>query len=190
MILVYVGIIILALAWWSGRLHAVAEYKFKGGGWAALLLVGSFFLQSVVVVYTPHESRLVQVVVFVSSQIIVIGLMVLNRHLPGLRLAAVGVTFNLLVVVANGGFMPIPLETYESVYPHRPPIEAESRPPNSKNITLTWDNINLVWLADIIPTPWLWRWYVVSVGDVVMMVGASFFLFAGRRKKQEILEAI
>ncbi len=150
MILVYIGIIMLAIAWWFGQLHVVAEYKYQGGWWASLLLVSSFLLQMVVVVYAPPSSRLLQVFVFVLSQVVVISLMLINHHLFGLRLAALGVTLNLLVVVANGGFMPIPLETYESIYPHRPPIEAESRPPNSKNIVRNWDDINLVWLADVI----------------------------------------
>ncbi len=175
MILVYVGTILVMLAWFSGRSVSGYEYRFRRAG---LGLVGLLLLVHIVVIFLVPGRDNFQGVLLVFSQLIVIGLMALNHHLPGLKLAAVGVALNALVMLANGWLMPIPVSTYEYVYPARPAVVEHERPPTSKNVALKWEEITMPWLADIIPTPWLWRWYAISLGDIVLMVGLGWFLLA------------
>ena len=100
-----------------------------------------------------------------------------NRSYPGLSLAFLGVLSNALVIVVNGGYMPI-LE---------PALGAAG---------LTTDDVNrafhvvveadvqdllgrLLILGDIIPVPIPFIRNVYSLGDLFLGLGLGFFLFAG-----------
>ncbi len=182
MILIYALILLIALAWMLGRdLMAIEKRTFRGGLPALILIVILFILQATLVIYAPGQSRL-QVVILGLSNVALIVALLLNHHLPGVKLMALGILLNFTVIIANGGWMPVETQMYHYVYPNRPPIETQARPQNSKNIILDREDINLWFLADIIPTPWLWRWYLVSLGDIILVAGGGQFIFSLPRR--------
>jgi len=148
------------------------------GGWAAIILVGLLFaLQARWAIYISEKTAW-QGTVLILSQAGLVLLALVNRHLPGAKLFALGVFLNILVMTANGGWMPLTPQMYQFVYPDRT-IAAGDKPFGSKNIILPESEINLWLLADIIPVTLPWRRTVVSTGDVVMMLAAAQFVFGG-----------
>ncbi|MFA9445087.1 DUF5317 domain-containing protein [Egicoccus sp. AB-alg6-2] len=95
------------------------------------------------------------------SQLLVVGWVVANRHLPGLVLVAAGLAANALVMAANGA-MPVSPEAIAALG-----IEGAEVPPG-KHMLLDADT-RLPWLADIIPVPPIRS--IISVGDLVLAAG-------------------
>ncbi len=100
-----------------------------------------------------------------------------NRTHPGLSLAFVGILLNAVVIVVNGGYMPV----WEPSL-----IAAGFRPEDASTaihilMPATLDAsflLRLGPLADIIPVPVAYIQNVASVGDTFLGAGLAFFLFA------------
>jgi MFS family permease len=123
----------------------------------------------------------------VSYSLLVVGLGA-NRHYPGILLALVGVLGNALVVLLNGGRMPV----------WEPSLIAAGFTPadvtSSLHIILpaTLDASflrHLGPLADVIPIPIPVVRNVASIGDVFLSAGLAFFLFAAVVGRPTWLEA-
>jgi len=90
-----------------------------------------------------------------------------------------GLTLNILVMVANGGFMPVTLEALQRAgLAHMAlGIEDGARVMASKDIILSREVTRLWYLSDILvlrrPFPWS---TVFSVGDVLLMAGVFVLL--------------
>lgn len=101
-----------------------------------------------------------------------------NRTYPGLSLAFVGILLNAIVIVVNGGYMPV----WEPSL-----IAAGFRPEDASTaihilMPATLDAsflLRLGPLADVIPVPLAYIQNVASVGDTFLGAGLAFFLFAG-----------
>jgi MFS family permease len=101
-----------------------------------------------------------------------------NRGYPGMSLAFVGILSNAIVILVNGGYMPIwepalvaagmtPADVTSALhYVLPPPLDANFL-------------IHLGPLADVIPIPLPIIENVASVGDMILTFGLAFFLFAG-----------
>ena len=117
-----------------------------------------------------------------------------NRGYPGMSLAFVGILLNAVVMVVNGGYMPIwepaliaagltPADVTSAIHYILPPtLDA--------NFLL-----HLGPIADVIPVPLPLIQNVASVGDAFLTLGLAFFLFAAvvqvpRELDEEQLEAI
>jgi len=93
---------------------------------------------------------------------------------------ATGLALNLTVIVLNGGFMPLPVETARALLP--PPTVAllEVGAPiglGSKDILLPESSIVLPWLADRFRSPaGINRTFVFSIGDVFVALGVIVLL--------------
>ncbi len=100
-----------------------------------------------------------------------------NRGYPGMSLAFVGILSNTIVILVNGGYMPIwepalvaagmtPADVTSAIhYVLPPPLDA--------NFLL-----HLGPLADVIPIPLPLVENVASIGDAFLTFGLAFFLFA------------
>lgn len=116
--------------------------------------------------------------VWVVAMCGLVALALWNRHWVGLVIAALGIALNIVVIVANGG-MPVSLDAIASLDASlvpkfdlvHTPLTAETRFPG---------------LADVIAVPGP-RWHrgVVSPGDVLLSLGAGFFVFSAMRRKAE-----
>ena len=98
-----------------------------------------------------------------------------NRSYPGLALAFVGIASNGLVIMVNGGYMPV----------WEPAFTASGLPPELNSMlhiqirgTGADFMLRLVPLADVIPIPIPLVQNVASIGDLFLTAGLAFFLFA------------
>jgi hypothetical protein len=95
--------------------------------------------------------------------------------------AAVGVGLNLLVVVANGGFMPQSEDARVAV--RGAAIEAAE--PKLRNVVPITDETRLAALGDLIPEPaWLPNANVISIGDLALGSGLAWWAFVMTRRRR------
>lgn len=96
------------------------------------------------------------------------------RRLPW-QVAALGVGLNLLVIVANGGYMPVSQAALEQTGQS---AELAARTGFRRDVPLD-GNTRLWWLADILTDPtWLPRPTVASIGDRLLGLGLAGWAFA------------
>jgi len=121
--------------------------------------------------------------------------LMISRALRGPWLvAAVGVGLNVLVVVANGGFMP---QSEEARLTTRGAPQAMTEPgePQLRNVMPMSPETRLNWLGDVIPEPaWLPRNNVISIGDVLLGLGLGWWAFlitaSSRRKVARVVRVV
>ena len=93
-----------------------------------------------------------------------------------LRLAALGIGLNLLVVVANGGYMPQSPEARLAA--RGVPLIAPGAPPQLRNVAPSGPESRFAWLGDVIAQPaWLPTANVVSIGDLILSTAISIWIF-------------
>jgi len=185
-ILAYAIIFLIILALLLRRdLSALGQISYRGGWMFMAAVIGLFFLQAALVIYVPGQT-LWQVIILNISQIALVLLFLLNYYVPGAKLFALGIALNVLVMLANGGWMPLTPETYHFVHPDRPVAE-QTRPGSSRNIILPHSETNLWLLSDIVPVTLPWRRTAVSPGDIVLVVGVAQFIFQTTAKKKDKL---
>jgi hypothetical protein len=185
-ILAYAIILLIILAVLFRRdLSALGQISYRGGWKFAGVVLGLFILQAVMVIYAPGQT-IWQMVILISSQIALMFVFLLNYYVPGAKLFAVGIALNVLVMVANGGWMPVTPETYHFVHPDRPIVEG-TKPSSSKNIILPRSETKLWVLSDIIHVTLPWRRYAVSMGDMLLIVAVAQFIFQTTAKKKDKL---
>jgi hypothetical protein len=103
--------------------------------------------------------------------------MLMNLHIPGMKVIAVGAALNALVITANGGFMPSPESALERAgrleYVRQEESERASGSYVLSNSTIADDDTRLLFLGDVIPIPErVPLSNVISIGDIVIAIGA------------------
>ena len=110
-----------------------------------------------------------------------------NRTYPGLGLAFVGILLNGIVIVVNGGHMPIWSVSLEVA--GFTPADVTS----ALHIVLEGEPheffVNALILGDVFPIPFPFIQNVASLGDLFLTLGLAFFLFAGVIRVPSVLEA-
>lgn len=165
----------------GGRFNKLVSFPLRWG----LLAVAAFTVQALFIYQTPIRKNIGvwkwQEALFVISHLLFLAVVWANRHLPGVKLIGLGLLLNLIVMVANGGWMPVTPEAVVKVGHTSlvPSLEPGTRVYSSKNIILTAEQTKLRFLADVfvlakpfpIPT-------IFSIGDVFVAVGV-FLLIQG-----------
>lgn len=148
-------------------------------GWVALVA----FCAQALVMYNPlprAEGLLgYHSLILLVSYAALIVVVVLNIKLPGMPLVGIGLGMNLLVILLNGGFMPITWEALAQAGLTNLALspEAGSRIMATKDVLLPRDQTRLWILSDILVIPaQLPLSSVFSVGDVLLACGI-FWLF-------------
>jgi len=115
-----------------------------------------------------------------ASYLLLLVFLTSNLRVAGLGLVGVGLAMNLLVIVANGGQMPIAPETL--IAAGRQEAAIGSRTPSGKGIVLSSDDTHLAPLSDTIVLPLPGRPKIVSLGDVLTFIGLVFAVQAALRR--------
>ncbi len=156
----------------------IGERRYKGGWFLLAAVFVVFVVQFKWVVFSPVTSVL-RIVFLNLSHIGFIIVFLVNRHLPGARWAVAGVVLNLIVMLLNGGLMPVTPENIQDIIPSWT-VQTGVRPPASKNIVLTRGETRLWFLSDCIRVDIPGRCSAIALGDVVILVGMiRFFLLPG-----------
>jgi Family of unknown function (DUF5317) len=116
-------------------------------------------------------------VIYLLTMLVVAGVLLANglrepaTHWPWI-VAAVGVALNMLVVSANGGYMPQSVDAREMAGRTKDrPAEQVQQLTNVHSMT---SESRLPFLGDIIPEPsWMPMANVISVGDVLLSLGIA-----------------
>lgn len=184
MILIYSIIFLVIMALLLRRdLTTLGKLHYRGGWKLGVMVGGLFWLQAVLVIFAPGQTTF-QMFVVLFSQLTLIFLLLLNRHLAGAKLFGLGVILNTVVMAANGGWMPITPETYQSIRPNRV-VEVQERAPASKGIMLPRSETKLWILSDIIPISILGHKNAMSLGDLLLIMGVAQFLFQATSKANQ-----
>jgi hypothetical protein len=128
-------------------------------------------------------------VVLVGSQVLLLVFVWLNRQVSGFTILGIGFICNFLVIVLNGGLMPISPETATALISGTDPQawEIGSRFGLTKDIILPRSETTLWWLSDVILLPSFFPVRAAfSVGDVLIAVGAFWSLWRQGGPKKEI----
>lgn len=171
-------VLLLGLMAVGGRVGNLAQIKVKRG-WLAPLA----FLMQAYLIFIPAETGggllSGRSLILIFSNCLLFAVIWYNRHLSGVKLIGLGLLLNFLVIVANGGFMPITPDTlvqigYDS---NAPRLETGYRVARTKNIVMEPGEARLWFLSDIlvIPRPFPIP-SALSVGDLLIAVGVFLFL--------------
>ncbi len=159
----------------GGSLTALAGVSIRCWWLLPLALVGRFsplvpFLRSLLPREIVPGFLTVGSLLYELSLLTILGLLVANRHLPGMPLVILGWLLNFAVVVANGGHMPIAAELLPS---------AASASGQWMRLTVLTPSAPLGFLSDVIvlSLPVL-EPGAISVGDIFVAAG-GFLFFQG-----------
>lgn len=124
----------------------------------------------------------------ILSLIFLLLFAIVNWETAGMTLLGLGTFANFLVIVLNGGFMPIRPELLERYQPNGN-WEIGHRLVNSKDMILPVVETKLWWLSDWFSFPnWIPIKVAFSFGDVLMAIGAFYLLWSLSSPKKYSLE--
>jgi hypothetical protein len=172
--MVYDGILLSLLIGYfrGGSLKGLASMRLKGGWLFPILLVIEicvFLLQNKFSVISFLSNY-----IFLAVYIIGLIFLGINRHNQGFLLIFIGVLLNFIVMALNGGRMPVSVEAAQFL--GREYIELLQTGLYAKHTAIN-ESTLLPFLGDIIPLSEPYpRDQVISIGDVVMNVGAFIFI--------------
>jgi|1186.fasta_scaffold00108_2 predicted MFS family arabinose efflux permease len=166
-----VGIFILSgtlVAWALGaRLSMLADLRFRGD----VLVFGALAIQ--IAIFTPGGVTLSQEnleLVHMATYLMLIGFVLLNLRVPGFWLLGLGVACNVAAIFSNSGQMPVSVTAWQS-------IGLDWNDMAHSNVAPAGPGTHLAWLGDIFAIPRVPHASVISVGDVLMVIGAMAFTY-------------
>lgn len=113
-----------------------------------------------------------------------------NWSTPGFWALGIGLAANFLVIVLNGGWMPISPETLTQMVPSKPADVwvVGTRLGYTKDYILASADTNLRWLSDCLILPqWFPYKFAFSIGDIFISIGAVILLWSLSSKAEEKL---
>lgn len=179
---VYLVACILILSWrLGGKFSNLLKLKITGARWLGPVVGG----QLVGLVLIRPVAPVLAGAILITSYSVLLLIVGLNRHLPGMLLVLCGVFLNFLVIGANGGVMPTTQAALEQI---GRTTQLEAAPPDSAaqshratvNVTNSKDAVpsqpRLLILGDVVVVPLPGRFAsVVSLGDLFIGAGLGWF---------------
>jgi membrane-associated HD superfamily phosphohydrolase len=143
-----------------------------------LILLG-FAIQLVIFSQEFSYSKLnfLTPILYIYSLLILLIFMVLNLQHKGIKIAGIGFLSNLAVIVSNDGYMPQDIPKLELVW-GQGKVELLKQAGHFNNAISMSPNTHLNFLSDIIAIPKpRFLMGVYSIGDVVITIGITIFIF-------------
>jgi hypothetical protein len=171
-----IGLLVGRLA--GGRVRDLERVQITWWG----LAIGGLLVQ--LVLFAPPVADRIGAVgpaIYVLSTIAVLAALMRNLEQPGFTLIAIGAVANLIPVLANGGAMPSDPAAWLALTG-----TAELPVPGFSNSVLIGPETNFPFLGDVfvLPRPWPLA-NVFSIGDVLIGIGAAWFLIRAMREPAE-----
>ena len=139
--------------------------------WWALVFVGLALQLVAVPRYGTVPAWAIGAGLLISSYVLLLMFLTVNRWIPGAAVMAVGLLMNLAVVAANGG-MPVSARAVENAGGTASTLATDA---GAKHHLMS-DRDLLAPLGDIIPIPRP-AGVVLSIGDVLLYAGMAWFVF-------------
>ena len=173
MFLAYVAILSLGVALArGGSLLAFGQVRFRFGFVLLLALVLKIAVYSTLgaqLLGTSPWGRIGQVVVSLALLAVIMA----NRDLPGFWIIGLGILLNFLVILANGGSMPVSIAGAQRLgYPTDPTLFHQQY---GVAVVLQSEGVRLGFLGDVIVLPSFLPAKVISIGDLILAIGAFIF---------------
>ena len=103
-----------------------------------------------------------------ATYALTVAFILINRHLPGAWLIAVGTSANLIAITANGGTMPADMGAWKRA-------GLREIPPDVFENSAALSSPRLAFLGDVFAVPAGWPLAnVFSVGDVLIVIGGTY----------------
>ena len=177
--LLLASVVLAVLVTWlrGGKLSQLGKVVFRL--WWVVPLIAT--VQSLLIRLPHPPSRLdlwhPRPLLMIASYVILWAVVWLNRHLPGMGVVLVGVSCNLLVIAANGGYMPLAPESLERMQTGVSQIPLGNVLAGSKDVLLARQQTPFWILGDVlvIPEPFPWP-TAMSIGDVLLAVGVFLLI--------------
>jgi hypothetical protein len=149
-------------------------------------------LPQLVVFQIPVTARMIPESIIPILQILsMLGLVafaLINIFKPGFWALAAGLIGNFLVILFNGGWMPISVETLKRMSPSQSETlwNIGTRLGFTKDRIMSASDINLAWLSDrfLLPSG-LPQNIAFSLGDIFISLGTFFLLWSLSRKEEK-----
>jgi len=165
-----------------GRWKGLATLPIKKVG----LIILAFLIQFILVLFGERNCQLfskIGIYLHIFSYILLLVALWYSKEIKGMKIIGIGVLINFIVILANGGQMPVSAKAL---------LKAEMNDMlpllNSKSYvvhTLLTEKSHLKFLADIIPLPPPYpRTRVLSIGDIVMGAGLFILIQCSMSKKR------
>lgn len=188
---IIIGIVLgIARALISGRAFVVPELRMI---WLVFIgFLPQFFVFFWTVTRELITDNRIAAAALVSSQLLLLVFAVVNRKQPGFWLLGIGLLLNLVVILANGGLMPITPEVLAELAPPGEPTEIlfppGSRLGTTKDIVIEAEDTILWPLSDIFLFPEsIPLRFAFSVGDVLIGVGVLKLLWESGGKQRLVV---
>ena len=181
-------VLVLGHARLAGRSLQKVEFKLIG-------LVPAAVIPQLLAFYFPATRiwlpDLLAPVILVWSQLILLGFVLLNSRRPGMWLLGLGLAMNFVVILTNGGMMPLTPQTASRISS----IDlwaAGSRFGTGKSVIVSTQTTAFWNLSDRLMLPdWFPYQAAYSLGDVLIVAGALVLLWAmthGKKQEPQPLE--
>jgi MFS family permease len=169
-----IGLVLGLLA--GGRISNLGSVRLRWVPLLVLALILRFGTELLLANDVPIAETLRVPLLATSFGLLLAGIWV-NRTYPGMTLAFVGTLSNGLAILVNGGFMPIwePSLVAAGFTTADVSTEIHTILPATLDASFL---LHLGPLADVIPIPFPLIQTVASIGDLFLMLGLAFFLFA------------
>jgi Family of unknown function (DUF5317) len=184
---VVVGLIADLIRYRGGALERIAAISLR---WAWLVLLALALQWPLLRAPAgPREQSSLQQMLFLVSHLLLLAFVGLNWQSTAVRIVGLGVLCNLIVIVANGGLMPITPETLVQINQGSSLAQwlAGAHYGYSKDIILLRQDTALWLLSDILvmPPPFPWP-TAFSLGDLII-AGGLIILLQGSPASSRVL---
>ncbi|MBC7321169.1 DUF5317 domain-containing protein [bacterium] len=123
--------------------------------------------------------------IYILSLLSLLTVILLNLRYRGMKIALIGFLSNLIVIIANGGYMPQDINKLQMMG-KLDKVEMLSKFGKYYNGIIMSKETKLNFLGDIIAPTFLKPYASVhSIGDIILLIGLCYFIFEFLRKESQ-----